>query len=537
MAFLSNAKIFLDDVELTGSTTECAVDFSREELDNTTFTDNTKSVHPGLKSASISAVMFYENTDNGQDEVIYERINGTAKPITVYDHTVGFGDIAYIMKTELFEHQRSNSVGQMQKATLKAGCAKNGDFSRGYLVANQTITADLTSAAVNLGSISSGRKLISNYHILGGSFTSCTCKIQAATGQTFTLGDGYMQVYTGSSNTILAAYYSSGVFLVGLGSGAGAKVLRYDIGSGFNINVLPQTISLPSGSGNINSISKNIDGSVTVAVGTSGQIATSTDNGLTWTSASSGVSSELFRAERVGSSGFLVVGAIDDGSGVILKSTNGTTFTRKTSSTGLSNNNYVTFISGTTYTVVGDGGRIQNSTNSGDTWSDAADSAVETTNNLYSVAHNGTATVAVGASGTIIRSTDTNLWTTITSGTSANLHTIITVGTDFYISSKDNGVILKSTDNGLSWSTFTNLSQVIYNMYYSDNRMLFMSTNGSLITTTGAMDVITHTIGNSSTDSESLTFSGPAAYQYYRSVIDLTGTNCVVVSAIGHEFN
>lgn len=526
MTFLSNAKIFLDDIELTGTSTECAIEFSRDELEETTFGDLTKSFKPGLRTAACSAVMFYDTADDGQDEVIYNRMNGSAKPITIYDHTNGFGDVAYVFNTELFEHQRQSTIGQMMKATFKSGCAKNGDLSRGFLMINETITTDKTTTGLKLGAISKSQKLMSNYHILVTNAATCTLKIQGATGSTFAIGDGYEKIDSGTSSNLFSVYYANDVCIFGTSSGS--IILRFVSNSEFLLNTTPTQIALPAGSGVIYGLTYNSN--LWLAVGSAGQIATSSDNGLTWTARTSGVSGNLHAAVSWNTNNCIVVGALDAGTGIILKSANFITYTRKTSIAFAHNS--VTFISGTTFVIVGAGGSILISTDNGEIWTESTDSRVETTNDLNGVAYNGTVACAVGNGGKIITAPSANLntWTTQTSGTTANFTSITAIGTDFYAVNSSGDSISRSTDNGVTW-THTGSGAAKNAIFGNSKRLITAGTSGDIQTSTSAIDVISHTITGKS--SQSLSVDGPIELTYFRSVADITGTSCTLVSAIG----
>jgi len=123
------------------------------------------------------------------------------------------------------------------------------------------------------------------------------------------------------------------------------------------------------------------------------------------------------------SSGFTTSGlfvSVGD-NGTILTSTDGTTWTSRTS--GASNDLYgVTYLTGRTirngtFVVVGDNGTILTSSD-GTTWTSKTSG---TTDNLTGVTYGNSTFVVVGASGTILTSSDATTWTSRTSGTSYQL--------------------------------------------------------------------------------------------------------------------
>ena len=148
-----------------------------------------------------------------------------------------------------------------------------------------------------------------------------------------------------------------------------------------------------------------------VAVGTQGTLRTSTD-GLTWTSQSVPTSTTdlnkvLFNKWAVGERGvpeYIVVGD----SGVILTSNNTINWYVKTT---------------------------------------------PTTEDLRGVAYDGTTYVVTGDNGTIITSQNGNTWVSQTTGTTEGLGDIIyNDDYDAFIATGNNGVILKSTDSGVTWT-------------------------------------------------------------------------------------
>ena len=176
-----------------------------------------------------------------------------------------------------------------------------------------------------------------------------------------------------------------------------------------------------------------------VAVGNSGTILTSSD-GTTWTSRTSGTTNNLYGV-TYGNSTFVTVGQ----SGTILTSTDGTTWTSRTSGTSNS-------LSGVTY---GNGSFVT--------------VGYSISSSSTSTSDNSTPTITTVKSTTTLTSSDGVTWTLRDSGTSNELRGSITYGNGLFVTVGWEGTILTSSD-GISWDNRTSgtsntLSGVTYIEY------------------------------------------------------------------------
>lgn len=174
-------------------------------------------------------------------------------------------------------------------------------------------------------------------------------------------------------------------------------------------------------------------GSQFVAVGSSGQVATSPD-GNTWTAQSSGVSDSL---NGVAWTGTRLV-AVGNG-GRIVTSPDGVSWTARTSGTAQA-------LLGIAYTgsklvAVGRNGTVITSSD-GTSWSAATSG---TTAALLAVAAGGGQIIAVGVGGVIITSSTATSWSKRTSGVTDDLTCVATNGT-ITIAGGETGVLLKSSN-------------------------------------------------------------------------------------------
>lgn len=102
--------------------------------------------------------------------------------------------------------------------------------------------------------------------------------------------------------------------------------------------------------------------------------------------------------------------------------------------------------------AVGDTGTIRRSTDDGATWA-AATTPAAGVNHLYGAAFGASAFVAVGAAGTIVSSTDGNVFTSRTSGATETLRALA-FGNNLFVAVGNAGIIRTSPD-GTTWTART----------------------------------------------------------------------------------
>jgi hypothetical protein len=139
-----------------------------------------------------------------------------------------------------------------------------------------------------------------------------------------------------------------------------------------------------------------------VAVGAGGAAIYSTDGGTTWIAGSSLTTQALHFLTQVAGTFFAVGDAPTNGTGTILSSTDGITWTSHASGTPNSLNGVT---HGNIYVAVGNGGTILTS-GDGNTWTAQTSVTSLTSSNLRQVTSFGSIIVAVGNAGTIVTSKD-----------------------------------------------------------------------------------------------------------------------------------
>lgn len=171
--------------------------------------------------------------------------------------------------------------------------------------------------------------------------------------------------------------------------------------------------------------------------------------------------------------------------GSIVTSTNGETWTTRSSGVSVALNGVASNNSGTRVVAVGDGGTVITSTDAA-TWTTVTSG---TTTDLAAVGYGNGRYVAVGAGGAMITSTDGTTWSAGTSGVTANL-TQAGYSNSTYWATGANGTLLTSAD-GLTWTArSTGVTAPLRSLTYGNGLWLAVGDNGTLLT---SPDLVTWT--------------------------------------------
>jgi len=213
-----------------------------------------------------------------------------------------------------------------------------------------------------------------------------------------------------------------------------------------------------------------------VGVGQSGNMVRSSDNGASWDNATSPLSVTL-RSIFFGNNTFVGVG---DNGNIVRSTDNGVSWDNATSPTG--NRLWGVTFGNNTFVAVGNSGNIVRSTDNGSSF-DNATSPI--TSSLYGVTFGNNTFVGVGDNGSIVRSTDNGTtWDNATSPTANNLWGI-TFGNNAFVGVGDNGNVVRSTDNGSSFDNATSpTSNHLVEVTYGNNTFVGVGYSGSILRST-----------------------------------------------------
>lgn len=187
-----------------------------------------------------------------------------------------------------------------------------------------------------------------------------------------------------------------------------------------------------------------------VAVGTTGKVIRSTNDGITWNSVYVGGTTVTLRTVATDNAGVWVLAG---DSGTMYRSTdNGESWSSVTSAF-YSNAIYGVTTNGSgTWLGVGQGGYVTRSTDNGATWSSFSGSWGTALGNCITTDRAGVWIVAANSgSGQIFRSTDNGTnWTYITNFSTSNM---ATDRSGVWVATGQSGALRRSINNGLTWSS------------------------------------------------------------------------------------
>ena len=144
--------------------------------------------------------------------------------------------------------------------------------------------------------------------------------------------------------------------------------------------------------------------------------------------------------------------AVGDSGNIVRSTDNGSSWDNATTDNSTGNDLREVTFGNNTFVAVGDSGNIVRSTDNGSSWDNATS---PTANSLYGVTFGNNTFVAVSVLGNIVRSTDNgSSFSTVASPTANGLYGV-TFGNNTFVAVGLNGNIIRSRDNGTTWENTT----------------------------------------------------------------------------------
>ena len=183
----NDGKLFLGGYDLSSHTTSVNLEINAEELDSTTINSGgfTEKLG-GLKDSSLQIDGFYEAGANKPDALLGASIGSELIVSTVPD--AGVGNIAYFMKSKLFQYSIFGEIGEIAPFSITKN--QSGDkVVRGTIQLDSALTASGNSTGTQLGAVGATEKCyaaIHCYSVSGTSSPTITFKLQSDDNSSFT---------------------------------------------------------------------------------------------------------------------------------------------------------------------------------------------------------------------------------------------------------------------------------------------------------------------------------------------------------------
>ncbi len=183
----NDGKVFSGGYDLSDHTTSVNLEINAEELDATTINSNGfREKLGGLKDSSLQIDGFYEAGSNKPDALLGASIGNELIVTTVPD--AGVGNIAYFMKSRLFDYSILGEVGGLAPFSISKNQSSD-EVVRGTIQIDGALTASGNSTGTQLGAVSAAEKCYAVVHCYGVSGTSTptiTFKLQSDDNSSFT---------------------------------------------------------------------------------------------------------------------------------------------------------------------------------------------------------------------------------------------------------------------------------------------------------------------------------------------------------------
>lgn len=188
---LQNARIFMAGADLTGYSNQIDLSAEVDDLDATTFASGGFKEHaPGLRDAKAQVQGFWDAGDLTKPDDNFFAALGAAVPLSFCPTAGAVGDISYAMNTTELGYTFGGKVGDLLPVSMNAA-AKGSGLVRGVFAhpAGTARTATGNGTSLNLGAVGATQRVHASLHVLsvaGTSTPTITCKVQSATGTSFT---------------------------------------------------------------------------------------------------------------------------------------------------------------------------------------------------------------------------------------------------------------------------------------------------------------------------------------------------------------
>ena len=185
---LTDAKIWVEQFDLSGDMNSVALEEAADPKDATTFGQTTRIRKGGLLDVRMQAEGFFNaNGSTAVDDLMAVRLGGGPGPVSIAPQGQAEGNVAYCFPAAYLRYQIGAPVGEMFAFSLEASTQKTVSGStptrprlaRGQIILGTQKTATGSGTAFQLGAIAAGQKLYAAIHVVALNGSPPTIRIQS----------------------------------------------------------------------------------------------------------------------------------------------------------------------------------------------------------------------------------------------------------------------------------------------------------------------------------------------------------------------
>lgn len=169
---LTDSKLWMSEVDLSGHLNSIAVDYSAEMLDDTVFGDDTRSRKGGLKVAKMSLAGFFDSTP---DNYLFNQVGASGEPMSCAPQTGADGEVAFSMAATTSEYSYDGQIGELFAFSVTGESSE--DLIQGTIMHNASRTASGNGVVRQLGAVTADQKLYCALHVITASGTNPTLDV------------------------------------------------------------------------------------------------------------------------------------------------------------------------------------------------------------------------------------------------------------------------------------------------------------------------------------------------------------------------
>lgn len=163
-----NGSFWLDGFAIRSAMNAANIEIGSEGQDDTAFGDTTRSMKPGLKTATAGIEGYYEAGTDLIDDTLFNQLGVSGKPFAASQDGQD-GDIAYMMQTRIATYSPAGAVGEILRFT--SSIEAEDEIVRGTIMVAGSKSASGNGVARQLGAVSATQKLYAALHVVSGTGT------------------------------------------------------------------------------------------------------------------------------------------------------------------------------------------------------------------------------------------------------------------------------------------------------------------------------------------------------------------------------